>query len=186
MAEDAEYELLPKEEVENLKKEIERLKKNPLGTLPEGENLLDAINNLNTNINKLIDIFTKAEADLVKEYADSNPADDIRAIKEQNEQIAEGLVSVADMIKDVKEEKQPISPGPKMPMPGPSVSAPAPDFFPGAQPRPMPGPQAQPLPSLGPAPPEASPFGLPPGPVPELPPLNEPLPNKKKGLFSRK
>ena len=70
MAENDEYELLPKHELETLKKEVERLKKHPLGDLKEGETLLDAVNNLNNSVRKLIDIFTKAEADLAKQYAE--------------------------------------------------------------------------------------------------------------------
>ena len=130
LAEDDEYELLPKQEIEALKKQLERLKKNPLGDLKEGESLLDSINELNNNIRKLIDIFARAGADLDKDYNEFNPVGDLKSIREQNEQIAQGLVSIGDMVKDMKEEhkqeeekekeQQPIRQGPRIPMVTPS------------------------------------------------------------------
>jgi hypothetical protein len=122
LAEDDEYELLPRQELEELRKEIERLKKNPLGNMKEGESLLDAINNLNSNIRWLIDIFSKAGEDLQKEYSGRNPVDDIKTIKQQNEDIAQGLIAVADIIKDMRSGPSPsdIIRGPRIPvvMPG--------------------------------------------------------------------
>jgi len=135
LPEDDEYELLPKQQVEALRKEIEKLKKNPLGEIKEGESLLDSINELNTNIRRLIDIFARTGSDLDKDYTEANPMLDLKSIKEQNEDIAHGLVAVADMMKDVKDSvrqvkdaqdsNQPITPGPKIPMARPSA---APDF----------------------------------------------------------
>ncbi len=107
--EEEDYELIPKQEVENLKKEIDKLKKNPIGTTKQGENLLDSINILNSNIKKLIDIFTNAESDLLKQYENSNPVEDIKHIKEQNDQIAQGLLAIADLIKQNKIPKPIIS-----------------------------------------------------------------------------
>lgn len=130
LADDDEYELLPKEEIDNLKKEIERLKKSPFGEAKEAENLLDAINNLNANIRKLIEIFTNAQAELESHYLESgSPAEDLKDIKEQNEQIAQGILAVADMVKETNEkiEKQGLSTGdishqPRIPIPKPSLS----------------------------------------------------------------
>lgn len=148
LAGDDEYELLPKQEIEALKKELERLKKNPLGELKEGESLLDSINELNTNIRKLIDIFTKAGADLDQQYNEFNPMGDLKTIRDQNEQIAHGIVAVGDLIKEMKEEhkeheekereEQPLrQQGPRIPMVTPStfdagmgIPPPAPTMFP--------------------------------------------------------
>lgn len=107
MAEDEEYELLPRREIEYLKKELEKLKKNPLGELKEGRTLLDAVNNLNNNIKKLIDIFAKADSELAKEYSENNPAESLSLIKSQNDQIAQALLAVVEMVKEKKETPQP-------------------------------------------------------------------------------
>ncbi len=127
LAEDDEYELLPKQEIEALKKQLERLKKNPLGDLKEGESLLDSINELNNNIRKLIDIFARAGADLDKDYNEFNPVGDLKTIRDQNEQIAHGLVSIGDMVKEINEHKEkeeeessPNRQGPRIPMVTPS------------------------------------------------------------------
>jgi hypothetical protein len=107
LQEDEEYELLPRHEIDHLKKELERLKKNPLGESKEGEVLLDAVNNLNSNIKKLIDIFAKADADLAKEYSENNPAESLNIIKAQNEHIAHGVLALADVIREMKEVSLP-------------------------------------------------------------------------------
>lgn len=187
MAGDDEYELLPKEEIDNLKKEVERLRKNPLGEVEEGESILEGINNLNDNIKKLIDIFSKASEDLKSEEGGANPSADLQEIKDQNEEIAEGLVAVADIVKDIKQNKtheqdmnliresnEPIAPGPKIAMVRPSFDNPAPP--PGAPPGIPPGPalgadQIPPPPSLD----------IP----PELPSLDPPPAKKRGGLFRK-
>jgi len=99
---DDDYELIPKQELDSLRKEIDKLKKNPLGELPEGESFLDEVKSLNSNIRKLVDIFTNTESELAKEYAEHNPLEEIRSLKDQNAQIAEGILALADMVKEVK------------------------------------------------------------------------------------
>jgi hypothetical protein len=190
-ADDDEYEILPRQEIETLKKELERLRKNPFGETKEGENILDAINNLNNNIRRLIDIFTKAGADLEKDYGDVNgPIGALNDIKDQNEQIAQGVLAVADMVKDVRTDiaqsamRQSLSSEPRMPVnrsssPDPLMgqtsfsslpeSAPLPDDFPGPippPPQPFLGMEDQPLPN--------NPFMAPPG------------PGRKRSLFGRR
>lgn len=106
MSDNDEYELLPRQEIEALKKELERLKKHPFGEMEEGETLLEAINNLNNSIRKLTDIFTKAQADLETQYSEGAPLEDLKDIKEQNEEIAQGILAVADMLKEDKEARE--------------------------------------------------------------------------------
>jgi hypothetical protein len=188
LAEDDEYELLPKQEIEALKKELERLKKNPLGDLKEGENLLDSINELNNNIRKLIDIFTKAGADLDQQYNEFNPMGDLKAIRDQNEQIAHGIVAVGDMIKDMKEEHKkeeaeeeakPVrQQGPRIPM----VTSSPYDLNMGMQP-PAPFPQGKDFPeefsAQIPPPPQTSGFDN-----QTIPPLSQD--KRRRSLFGRR
>lgn len=123
MAGDDEYELLPREEIETLKHEIERLKKSPFGEMKEGETLLEAINNLNSSIRKLIEIFTNAQAELESHYTEGGgSAEDLKDIKDQNEQIAQGILTIADLVKETKAkvDSQPppeISHQPRIPRP---------------------------------------------------------------------
>lgn len=169
---DDEYELLPKQEIENLKKDIERLKKHPFGEMKEGETLLEAVNNLNNNIRRLIDIFAKAEADIAAQYAEGNPAEDLKSIKEQNEEIAQGLLTAVDMIKDMKSENTSISPGQKIAMTRPSFDNETQQY------QELPDEYQQ-------IPPPPQPFpGLQSNQMP--PPMNNPFDKKRKGMFSRK
>ena len=189
--------------MEQLKKEIDRLKKNPLGDLKEGENLLEAINDLNNNIRKLIDIFTKASADLDGAYSDVSPVDDIRTMRDQNEQIAQGILTVADMLKDMKQNQnnqnasheedtgpQPIRPGPKIG--GLRTYSP---FEQGqGMPAPTPSPRSSEFPDFpdefsGQIPPPPQSYAgfdnQPPAPANPDPNTNPPLPDRRRGLFRR-
>lgn len=185
MAGDDEYELLPRQEVENLKHELERLKKNPLGELKEGKTLLDAVNSLNDNIKKLINIFTKAEADLAKEYSEGNPAQDLKSIKEQNEQIAQGLLAVADLVKEIKEPRNAMPSNPSFPN-TPTFAQTVPQYT-SFQQQSMPDFQLQ----MPPQPPfdlmSSNQMNAPSSPPP-LPPPDFSMQGfeKKRGLFSRK
>ena len=192
IAEEDEYELLPRQEVENLKKDIERLKKNPLGDLKEGETLLESINNLNTNIQRLIDIFAKAGADLEGEYSEASPVEDIKSIRGQNEQIAEGILTVADMLKEMKEgmsvSDQPM-PSPRL---GPRIPMIRPSFESAGQPSPQSYMEA-PFPEPGNLP-DDFPGAIPPPPQPFIgaggeqigrTPFEAPMPEKRRGLFRK-
>ncbi|MFH0869790.1 MAG: hypothetical protein V1866_01915 [archaeon] len=189
MGRDDEYELLPRQEVENLKRELERLKKNPLGELKEGKSFLDSVNVLNDNIKKLIDIFTKAEADLAKEYSQGNPAQDLKVIKEQNEQIAQGLIAVADLVKDMKEPRNATPSNPSFPN-TPAFAQTVPQY-PSFQQQPMPDFQSFQA-QMPPQPPFDLMSSSQTNNQPSLPPLPPPdnfsfqSPEKKRGLFSRK
>jgi len=93
------YELLPHEELENLRKEVERLKKSPFPDSKQNKTLLESMDALTTSINKLIKIFEGAQEDIIKEYSESSPTKILKQISEQNAKIAEGIVALADMVK---------------------------------------------------------------------------------------
>lgn len=96
---DEDYELLPHEELERLRKEVEHLKKNPYSSSKTNKNLLDTMQDLNTSIKKLIKIFEGAQDEIIKEYSDASPTKILKEISEQNKKIAEGIVTVAKMVK---------------------------------------------------------------------------------------
>jgi hypothetical protein len=107
-----EYELMPHKEIIELRKEVEKLKKNPLGQGKTADNLLDAVNSLNESINSLMGIFEKA-ADTLRhghapeekhEHHDGSLSRGINKLIEQNKEIAEGILSIADMVKREKRD----------------------------------------------------------------------------------
>jgi hypothetical protein len=109
---DDEYELMPRKDVEVLRQEIERLKRTTSGEMPSSGALVDAINRLNMNLNRLNDILTGANDEMLRMYHDTSLQEQMRRILEQNEKLARGIVAVADMVsanKSVQQEppKQP-------------------------------------------------------------------------------
>jgi len=196
-----EYELTPHKQLEEMRKEIEILKKNPLAGTGSSKNLLAAMDNLSKQINKLIKImssageYMKEEAGEEEHHEDGNLSKKFDTLIDQNKKIAEGIVAVAGMLK--KQSSAPrIRPLPGMPKPR---AAPPKDIFstmpehPPSRPRPRmppptPGAMPPPMHLHTIPPPPSSPGGISPPPGPgAIPPLSPPMgeePKKKKGLFS--
>jgi hypothetical protein len=187
MAED-EYAIVSKKEFMTLKKELDRLKKNPLEGSESGENLQASIDNLNKSLNVMLEVFKQAADDLKLEEHDSETLskqmgplnDKIDTLIDQNQKIAKGIVAIADMVKEkleeIKEEEHPRLP-PLGGGPRPAPPRPAPQPF-GAPPGPLPAPGAPAGPGAPPpiGAPEGmeSPAGLPPlTPPPGAPPAPE-------------
>ena len=104
---DDEYEIIPHREIIELKKEIELLKKNPLGKNKSSEHLLDSVNDLSNNITNLINVFKEATNALREEKTETKNDEmnkKIETLFDQNKEIASALVSLADMIKEEKKE----------------------------------------------------------------------------------
>lgn len=96
---DDDYELLPHEELENIRKELSHLRKNPYSDSKQNKNLLDSMDDLNTSIKKLIKIFEGAQDEIIKEYSEASPTKLLKEISDQNAKIAEGIIALASMVK---------------------------------------------------------------------------------------
>ncbi|MEM4755660.1 MAG: hypothetical protein QW594_00850 [Candidatus Woesearchaeota archaeon] len=109
MADDDDYQIIPKHEIEELKKEIERIKRNPLEHTPQ--DLLSGIIALNQSINQLLDVFKEA-AKLLKEEQQQQkqePASKdlfakIAVLEEQNKSIAAALVSFGEKASSMQQD----------------------------------------------------------------------------------
>lgn len=95
---DSDYELIPKKEIEKIKKELNALKRNPYGESDRGQDLQKSIERLNNTMNKLIAILEDAQQDIIDEYNESKPIEKLNQILDQNETIAKALVSIHDKI----------------------------------------------------------------------------------------
>lgn len=105
MSEEEPYEIISHREILDLKKEIQELKSKDNG---KGSKLLiDSINRLSEQMNVLINIFKSAAEEMHSEEKPDNAQKKIEpflekldAIIDQNRTIAEGIVTIADMIKE--------------------------------------------------------------------------------------
>jgi hypothetical protein len=207
MAKDDSYEIMPYKEIVELKKQIAELQRRTGDT--SSKELLQSMASLTKSMNNMLNLFSSAAEEMkLEEKTESELSQKVAPLIEkvdnlekQNKTIAEGLVAVADMMKDIKEGRKPerkpeTRPTPKIPEPSfdefPPLEPPKPPGpLPRAPPRPMPPPGAAPPGAIPPGPPPMPPPGaVPPGgPMPPPPDLAElpPLPTleepKKKGGF---
>ncbi|MGV8162378.1 MAG: hypothetical protein ACP5N2_03555 [Candidatus Nanoarchaeia archaeon] len=109
--EDDAYELISHDEVEKLKKEIERLKSNPFIQNSSDDKLYESVRGLNESVNKLYSLFENINRQLMKEYqSGESPEEKIDMILEQNKSIAEALVAFGSRIEGFNSQTPPPSP----------------------------------------------------------------------------
>ncbi len=165
------YDLVPHKEVLELKKQVEEIKADPLGSTASGREMVDAMKRLSSSINELLDLFRTAVEEMKLEEKESDILVDrldpmfekMDTLIDQNQKIAKGIIAVADLIKEEKAMHE-----------MPRISRPS---F--SQPEPLPEPEFMPRASPSLRPSLGVSMGPPPGPLP-------PLPEKKKGMFSFK
>ena len=122
-ADEDEYELMPRRDIDELKGELRKLKE---FEITPTKKLHVSINELNAKIDKLIAIFEDAQRSVRSEegglgFAEKMKplADKMNKILEQNADIAEGILSLADMITAMKEVKMEVhEEAPQMPQMG--------------------------------------------------------------------
>jgi hypothetical protein len=102
---DDDYELMPRTELEYLRHEVEKLKRNPLGDTQASITLLDSINKLNASVSKLSDIFTSANDDMLKAFHDTSLQEQLHKLQENQEKLAKGIVAVSEMVKKLEETR---------------------------------------------------------------------------------
>ncbi len=110
--EDNSYEIVPYKEIVELKKQIAELQIRTGDT--SSKDLLNSIATLTKSINNLLGLFSsaaeqmkleeKTEAELSEKVAPL--FEKIKGLEKQNETIAEGIVAVAEMIKEIKKPKE--------------------------------------------------------------------------------
>lgn len=214
--EDIYYELMPHKAVKNIKKEIENLKKKAESESFSSKSVMTSINNLTQSIDSLMSLFKEAtEGMKLEEQAEEEVSKKITPLisridelEEQNRKIAQGIVTIADMVSELKEQIEkksaehhmrqiprpkiviPPQPHQEMPkqMPPPGINPRAPPIFPppGQMLSPFPKPEERAMPweraSMPPPMPEMSSFG--PSPFEEQPLPEPPSPEaRKKGLL---
>jgi len=113
------YELLPHAELDFLRKEVDRLKRNPLGDTQASVSLLESMNTLNANVAKLVAIFQSASDDMSRLQHDQNALEQLRRLREENAKIAHGIVALSEMLKNT-EPMEPVEPPRERMIPSPA------------------------------------------------------------------
>jgi hypothetical protein len=106
MVDDGEYELLPHEELEYLRNEIHKIKRNPIQGYKEADDLKESIDKLNTSINNLITLFSNTNDELVEAFKKTTIEEHFEQLSSQNEQIAQGILAVAKLVEDSTKNSQ--------------------------------------------------------------------------------
>jgi hypothetical protein len=199
MPEDDDYELLPHRALANIQREIDIVKQKASSneeTIPA--NLKSSIDSLSGKISNLISIFQEAAKSMpAEEGAGSSQKIDLllkkmETLEGENRKIAEAILVVADLIKEMRAQPRPVPQMPRSilgqtPPPMQRPMPPRQEFQPMQQKQQMPGTPPG-FRQISPMPP--SPFGAPlppPGPMygpSPLPPLPDVSP-KKAGLLSK-
>jgi hypothetical protein len=157
-----EYEILPQKEIQELKGELKKLKDFEIAP---GKKMQVSLVELNQKLDKLLSIFEEATTALQLEEGGLSFKDKMKPvvekmnkILEQNSEIAQGIVAVADLVRDLRDdlgkgpmarEHAALEPTPPMPAPGfapPSMPPPGGMGIPPPMPGMMPPPGMPPPP----------------------------------------
>jgi hypothetical protein len=160
------YEILPEKEIQELKDELKKLKDFEITPSKKlGVQLIE----LNTKLDKLLSIFEEATTALQLEEGGLSFKDKMKPlvekmnkILEQNSEIAQGIVAVADLVKDLRED---MGKGVTVREPSLEPTPPMPYGQQGAPPQmppmmPPPGMPRMMMPGVPPPPPRKRRFGL--------------------------
>lgn len=95
---------MPRTELEYLRKEVEKIKRNPLGDTQASITLLDSMSKLNISVSRLNEIFEGANDEMVKAFNETAVQEQLRKMMEQQEKLARGIVAVAEMVKELEKK----------------------------------------------------------------------------------
>jgi len=190
------YEIVPEKDFDSLKRDVEKIKNNPLGESTEGKDLKASIDRLNDSITNLLMLFKTASESIKAESHDTEVMskkilplfDRVEKLSEQNEKIAKGIVALAEMFDEFKAKQQQTPQRIEKPRPSFSDAPPQMNFGMRQQPSPMPPPQMQmpPPPGMPQMDDFSSSFGQPslgPQPLPRMQMPQMPQAPQKKRMF---
>ncbi|MFA5796910.1 MAG: hypothetical protein WC916_02655 [Candidatus Woesearchaeota archaeon] len=104
MVDQGDYEIVSQKDLDELRKEIAHIKKNPFGESNRGQNMIESMDRLEIAITKLVRILEDAQTDIIAEYQESKPAEKISQILDQNETIARALLTINEGVKSTQEQ----------------------------------------------------------------------------------
>lgn len=188
MVDDGEYELLPHEELEHLRNELHKIKRNPLQGYKQADDLKSSIDALNTSIANLITLFSSTNDELVDAFKKTTIEEHFAQISSQNEQIAQGILAVAKLVEESRtrepdlQQTQQVQQESVSQMPQQAMTSSS--SIPPSMEPPMPAGQSQPSPAQAPFPNDLPPLDDPMS-MPTNDPFSDPHPLNSQNLASQ-
>lgn len=95
-----EYQIVNEDELKKLRSEVEQIKKNPLQDMQSSLTLIESMDRLATQVERLVQLFDQANKELYDEYSEGfkDDAKKLDKLITQNEKIAKGVLAVADLV----------------------------------------------------------------------------------------
>lgn len=109
MAEEKEYEILPHEELQKLRDEVERIKRNPLHGQKVSDDLKASVDKLTTTMTNFINLLANTNDELVHQFEKTTIQSHFAKISDQNEQIAQAILTLAEMVQKPAPAPAPVS-----------------------------------------------------------------------------
>ena len=118
---------MPHDKIEALRNELAHLKGERKATEPQSRDVLEAMQNLTETLDHFMELFQAAIEEMkIEEREEELIVTELRPLHEkldqildQNQRIAEGIIAIADLIKNMKDIPKPIAPAmPQFPPPG--------------------------------------------------------------------
>jgi len=170
---------LPHDTIKKVQKGLETLKKKAEKQKSiSSETFLNSVEDLNNNLSSLSNLFQEAAKDIKEEEEVAvGLKEKMNTLESENRKIAQGILAIADMIKELEEKIERPKIGPPIFMKGKKLIPPR-RMTPGPMPPRMPGAMPKKKPMM---PPGGMPYMMAPGPMPPrmpgMPP--RPMPAKK-------
>ena len=102
------YELMPSNELDDLRREVSSLKKNSLTEGDKARILIESMDRMTISLNRLITILDDAQKDIIDEYQESKPAEKLTQLLEQNEMIAKALIAISENLSGTSGSRNPL------------------------------------------------------------------------------
>jgi len=125
---DDDYDLLPHQEIEELKRQVQELKTR--SDKSSSQEIVKSLDQLTRAMDSMLRLFTEASQEVKGDDKEHEQiAEKLDEVMEQNKTIAEGMVAVLDMVGDFveRQNQKPASMPMQRPMPRPNYPPPGPE-----------------------------------------------------------
>lgn len=112
MSGEDDYELVGRDDLATLRKELEEVKKDPASSYQSSLTLIESMDRLANQISQLMDLFKQANEQMHEDYAKGlhEESDKLDQVIAQNEKLARGILALADRSAQSSSQQSPQQP----------------------------------------------------------------------------